>query len=181
MCVSGDGATVLVVLHCSDVFVWQLRPGVTIFDAAPADIAGCWSRVGCDDDRTLPGGGQTEACVHAVFCINDRCVSNAMRSKAVLIEEFCNEERGSRMLVSQSREPRFESTLLLFRSLGIFVLPMMPQFTELYICLRCSEMGPITIVIVMCYTLSCNRNQLACVCVIMTIYSDSITPDYKQS
>ena len=95
MCVSGDGATVLVVLSCSDVFVWQLRPGVTIFDAAPADVTGRWSRVGCDDDRALPGGGQTEACVHAVFCINDRCVSNAIRSKAVLLEEFCNEERGS--------------------------------------------------------------------------------------
>ena len=33
---------------------------------------------------------------------------------------------------SQSREPGFESPLLLFQSLGIFVLSTMPQFTQLY-------------------------------------------------
>ena len=33
---------------------------------------------------------------------------------------------------SQSREPRFESPLLMFRSLGTFVLSMVPQFTQLY-------------------------------------------------
>ena len=76
MCVSGDGAKVLVVLHCSDVYIWQLRPGVTIFDAAPVDIIGCWSRVEHEGDRAMPGGSQTEACVDAVFCINDRCVSS---------------------------------------------------------------------------------------------------------
>ena len=37
-----------------------------------------------------------------------------------------------RMLYSQSREPGFESPLLLFQSLGIFVLCKMPQFTQLY-------------------------------------------------
>ena len=34
-----------------------------------------------------------------------------------------------RILCSQSREPGFELSLLLFRSLGIFVLSTMPQFT----------------------------------------------------
>ena len=88
MCASGDGATVLVVLHCSEVYLWQLRPGVTIFDAAPADVTGRWSRVGCDDDGTLPGRGQTEACVHAVFCINDRCVSTLTFQIVVHIRLF---------------------------------------------------------------------------------------------
>ena len=32
---------------------------------------------------------------------------------------------------SRSREPRFESPLLLFQSLGIFVVSTMPQFTQL--------------------------------------------------
>ena len=36
------------------------------------------------------------------------------------------------MTDSQSREPGFESPLLRFRSLGIFVLSMTPQSTQLY-------------------------------------------------
>ena len=91
ICVAGDGSKVLVVVDFINVYLWQLNPGGTIFDAVPLDTRGHWSRVGRGSERVvdLPDGGHTEACIHAVFCVNDRCVSMGLWRvvKALLIEQ----------------------------------------------------------------------------------------------
>ena len=51
----------------------------------------------------------------------------------VIVKLFVEHGRLTRMPDSQSKEPGIETPLIPFRSLGIFVLSVTPQFTQLYI------------------------------------------------
>ena len=68
--------------------------------------------------------------MHIDRCDSITCQLSGQVLQVCTCKQFVDRS-SNRMPDSQSREPRFESPVLPFRSLGILALFMTPQFTQL--------------------------------------------------